>query len=300
MKAALTFLLAIGTVIPAAAANSNSVTSSIEEQLARYRQAVRTKDVAAALSIFDVSFRVVLPNGKIQSANSAAAELERFIKETVTMDPWTMKLGPVAIKGTVATVKVSEDFQRTFRTPGGSGQTTRELSEVLDTWMKTPKGWKLKEVKLLKHQVIRDLRPAVAMLEEQYGRFRDAVAASDVPRAVLIWTRDYAEELPNGQVLSRGQAEYNLQANLKRAIKPMDWKYTLDRMKLNGDTLQVRRNDTIVVYTKGKPGKPTKQLIKQTCADTWVKRPEGWRWRYSKTEAYSLTVNGKTTYKLGK
>lgn len=291
-----------------------AVKRAIESQLAKYRQAVLAKDTATALSIFSEDFSMSLPNGAQRTAAQSARDLAEFIKETRSIRDWKMTVGPVKLENNRALVEVQESSVRTIVTPEGSQQTQGERSVLRDRWVKVRQGaswvWKLDWIDLKSRVVTRDPRPAVDLLTKRYEFFRSACIARDIPRAILVWSKDYAEEYPNGMLLRRNQAEEFLRRTLGQIVGTPKWTITLDRTKgadgklrydlvLRDDVMVVRRTDRIVANVKGAKGKVFQQTVEQTYKDTWVNEGQGWKWRYSETISAKNVVNGKTYFPFG-
>jgi hypothetical protein len=225
-----------------------------------------------------------------------------------------MTVGPVRLENKRALVEVRESSVRTIVTPEGSQQTQGEQSVLHDRWVKVSQGgswvWKLDWIDLKSRVVIRDPRPAVALLTKRYEFFRTACIARDIPRATLVWSKDYTEEYPNGMLLKRGQAEEFLRRTIGQIVGTPKWTITLDRTKgpdgkprydlvLRDDVMVVRRTDHIVANVKGAKGRIFQQTIDQTYKDTWVNEGQGWKWRYSETISAKNVIGGKTYYPFG-
>lgn len=120
----------------------------LSDLYARYRQAVRRKDLAGTLSFLTDDYTV-------QSGGSALPrwEVEKGLRtdfaRTRSIDKWDMTIQDVAAHGSTLVVVLREN--RSALVTDAQGQTRRVNStdRMRDTWVKTPKGWKTQKTEII-------------------------------------------------------------------------------------------------------------------------------------------------------
>ena len=128
---------------------------AIQAQYAAYQRAVRKKDYKAALATMDESVTVVYPNGRTFNRKQTELSLQQVMIATRNIPEWELKIIHVSLRGSTAFVSVGERMVSNYADfHGMHKQTLTDFYQ--DTWVKTAKGWRLKNTLVLRGSVTVD------------------------------------------------------------------------------------------------------------------------------------------------
>lgn len=115
---------------------------------ARYRQAVRRKDAAAALALLTDDYTVTQNNTAIPRWEVEKGMRQDFAR-TRSIDRWDMAIQDVAAHGDTMVVVLKEN--RSAMVTGSDGRPRRVNTQdrMRDTWVKTNDGWKTQKTEVI-------------------------------------------------------------------------------------------------------------------------------------------------------
>lgn len=129
----------------------------IEAQYAAYQRAVRRHDVIGAMATMASDVSTVYPNGRTLDRQHMGTELEQTLRSLRSIKEWTIKIAHLNARQTTAEATVGERMVSTY--VDGSGLHHQTLVDFyVDTWIKTNKGWRLRNTRVLRGEVTVDGR----------------------------------------------------------------------------------------------------------------------------------------------
>jgi ketosteroid isomerase-like protein len=150
MRLFLIFVVFLGTAGGILAADgAKEARRAVEEEYARYHQAVKRKDVEAIMALLTPNYVWKLPDGTIYDYHQTKTALESYYSTVRAVTDVSTHIHRMTIKGNRAIAVVTErvvlqtvDSPRTIRT-----------EHYRETWVKTSSGWKIRQTELFKEQV---------------------------------------------------------------------------------------------------------------------------------------------------
>jgi hypothetical protein len=155
---------ALATIVIASVAGAQG---DVKTQLARvYAQLndhIKNKRIGKAEKLFaqygHPKFVYINPHGRRQTAKEMLAEMEASLGPQTKVTRSVSRLDKVEVKASTATVRAYSDYALQMPGPDGKTHTFTGVSRSIDQWLKTPGGWKLKEVKVVSETMTMDGKP---------------------------------------------------------------------------------------------------------------------------------------------
>lgn len=104
-------------------------------------------------------FVYIHADGRKQDAKEMVAELKASFTPQTRVTKSTTQLGKLVVKGGTAKIDTSGEWGMVMPGPDGKSHTFAGITKTTDTWLKTPGGWKLKEVKTTSEKMTMDGKP---------------------------------------------------------------------------------------------------------------------------------------------
>jgi len=144
--------------------------------------------------------------------------------------------------------------------------------------------------------------PVRAQITAGYDQISAAFRRKDAPGMMALATSDFSVRTPDGRVLSRAQAQQNVQQNVDTIRTVRSDRYTLDRMDVRGDGATAvchvtersvaQFNDTRGEF--GPVGKSHALDVTTRYRDTWINTgPESWRMKRSEMLSTRILLDGR-------
>lgn len=113
---------------------------------ARFRQAVRQKDLPGVLALMTPDFTQVHSDGSTLSRDQAAAEMRKSWPMIRSIGDWTMELKNLKVRGDTAEADVTERMQAVVETKPGDVATWDIADSSHSVWQRTADGWRYKRM----------------------------------------------------------------------------------------------------------------------------------------------------------
>jgi hypothetical protein len=104
-------------------------------------------------------FVYIHADGRRQTSKQMLAEMKASLAPQVKVTKSTSALGKLVVKGSTAKVDTTGEWVMVMPGPDGKSHTLGGVTKTTDTWLKTPSGWKLKEVKTVSEKMTLDGKP---------------------------------------------------------------------------------------------------------------------------------------------
>ena len=114
-------------------------------------KAFKAKDLKALMAPLTPDVSVKLPDGKTWGKTELEKEYKQEFTETKEVKEWNTVITKLVVKGNTATATVKSKVVLVV-TINGRNATIQNDQEGVDTWVKTPSGWKLKSEAVTKSQ----------------------------------------------------------------------------------------------------------------------------------------------------
>lgn len=155
LTAALTLAL---TAVPAV---QGALQKEISANYAAISQAFVKRDETKIESFFARDYKIVQPNGQ-GLAHDHVLQAMRWQMKAMQHPHWDRKVRSVTLTGGQAVAIVDGDFSGTIVAPDGRSHVVRQVSTSKDVWIKTPKGYRLRQSQVLKSSATMDGHPMTA------------------------------------------------------------------------------------------------------------------------------------------
>jgi ketosteroid isomerase-like protein len=129
---------------------------AIEAQYAVYQRAVRNKDMKAAMATMTDDVIMVYPNGRTFDRKEMERSLQGTLNGLRGIKAWTMKVAHLNVEKDTAVATVAERMVTTFVDFGGTSHHQDLLDFYQDTWIRTARGWRLRNTQVLRGEVTVD------------------------------------------------------------------------------------------------------------------------------------------------
>jgi ketosteroid isomerase-like protein len=129
---------------------------AIEARYAEYRNYMRRGELGALLALYTSDFSMDYPNGRTYNRSQLESSMRQTMAGTKSYPSWTMKIGRFSSESGEARVLIIEDMQSIVVDAGGHRHNQRVVDYYVDTWVKTPKGWKLQNTRVVRANVTVD------------------------------------------------------------------------------------------------------------------------------------------------
>lgn len=144
-----------------------------------------------------------------------------------------------------------------------------------------------------------------AGIEAGYARISEAFRRKDAPGVLALATPDFRVRIPGGRVLSRAQAQQNVQQNVDTIRSVQSDQYTIQKIAVRATSAvcdvtersRVTFNDTRGEF--GPIGKSHALAVTTIYRDTWVRSPDSsggdatWRIKRSEMLSTRLLLDGR-------
>lgn len=138
-----------------AAESAKEARKAVEEEYERYHQAVKRKDVDAIMALLTPNYVWKMPDGTLYDYHQTKAALKSYYSTVRAVTDISTQIHRMTVQGNRAIAVVTErvvlqtaDSPRTIRT-----------EHYRETWVKTARGWKIRQTELFKEQVRREDKP---------------------------------------------------------------------------------------------------------------------------------------------
>ncbi|HEY3412130.1 MAG TPA: nuclear transport factor 2 family protein [Armatimonadota bacterium] len=130
---------------------------AIERQYAAYQRAIRNKDFAGVLATMTEDTTLLYPSGRSFSRKEIEAMLRGTMRATRSIPEWSLKILRLSVRGNSAVATIGERMVSNYADPNGLHKQTL-VDFYHDTWVNTPKGWRLKSTVVSQGKVTVDGR----------------------------------------------------------------------------------------------------------------------------------------------
>lgn len=117
---------------------------AIDKQYAVYQNAIRKKDFRTAMSTMEPGITIVYPNGRTFNRRQTEVTLQQTIGATRSIPEWELKIIHLSVNGNTAVASIGERMVTIFVDFRGTLHKQTLLDFYQDTWVKSSKGWRLK------------------------------------------------------------------------------------------------------------------------------------------------------------
>lgn len=125
---------------------SKPVRKAIEEWYERNIAAFNAKDVAAIMDLRTDDFHTITPDGKVNTRADMETRTRVFVGRIDHFICQNFKIGPIEVKGDLASAYITQRTVRMQRFPDGTLHKVEAGAVQRETWRKTAAGWKLYKV----------------------------------------------------------------------------------------------------------------------------------------------------------
>lgn len=129
---------------------------AIEAQYAAYQRAIRRHDVRAALATMADDASMVYPSGKTYDRQQIGNSLAGMLRDLRTIKEWTIKVAHLSVRSTGAEATVGERMVSTYVDGAGVLHHQTLIDFYVDTWVRTPHGWRLRNTQVMRGQATVD------------------------------------------------------------------------------------------------------------------------------------------------
>jgi ketosteroid isomerase-like protein len=139
-------------------------------------------------------------------------------------------------------------------------------------------------------------------LEAAYSRVEQAYREKDAAALMQMAAPGFTQQMPDGQIFSRAEAEAALQAWFATTDNVTRYQAEISRLAVQGDEAVAEVSEDVASTFAGPNGRPHERLQANTAEMTWIRTDEGWRLHHCEYRAAKLTVDGKPVtpyYTLG-
>lgn len=150
-----TLLLAL--VFPAHADDA-AVRKELEADYAKCIAGMKKKDIKPFLNLATSDFTMT-QNGQTMNRQNAEAALQKQFAMTTSVDKMTIKIQSLKVSGNTAVVNTQSDVAFTMNGQDKKPHKFTDSEADKDTWVKTPKGWRLKSEETLNAKITLDGKP---------------------------------------------------------------------------------------------------------------------------------------------
>ena len=153
------FLVVFG--ILAATAAVADTKSEIQAAYRKMEDALRTKNIAGVMAMCTADFKWIDNKGQAMTRAQMEQQMKMQFGGIKKIDHVSNKVEKVTVKGNQATTRTNGIFEATLMlTPDAKKSSKLKGGSVTDdTWVKTPKGWMLKQVNVIKETMTLDGKP---------------------------------------------------------------------------------------------------------------------------------------------
>lgn len=124
---------------------------------------IKAKRIDQANKLFEKhghpKFVYIHADGRKQTSKQMLAEMKASLAPQVKVTKSTSALGKLVVKGSTAKVDTTGEWVMVMPGPDGKSHTLGGVTKTVDTWLKTPAGWKLMEVKTTSEKMTLDGKP---------------------------------------------------------------------------------------------------------------------------------------------
>jgi ketosteroid isomerase-like protein len=129
---------------------------AIEQQYALYQQAVRRKDLRAAMATMTSDVTTVYPNGKTFDRRQMDASLGQMLISLRGIKQWTLKIVNLNARKTSADATVGERLVSSYVDGSGALHHQTLVDFYVDSWIRTSHGWRLRNTRVLRGEATVD------------------------------------------------------------------------------------------------------------------------------------------------
>ncbi len=153
-------LFAVGSVFVAAFCFADTK-SDIQARYTKLEAAMRAKSPTKVMELCSADFKWLDSKGTSMDRKQLEQQIKMQLSAVQKIDTMTNKIEKLTVKGNTVIARTNGVFEATLKLTPDAKKTSRLKSVSLtdDTWIKTPKGWLLKQVKSIKETVTLDGKP---------------------------------------------------------------------------------------------------------------------------------------------
>ena len=142
-------------VLPAAADTKSEINQAYEV----VKKAFLTGNVKLLNSVATPDFTYKHEDGRVDKLEKMNAEMAQMYAMGMKVTKFVYKIEKIQLKGNTAVVTSTGISEMKMKTPDGKTSTMADKSRTKDTLVKTAKGWKFKNVTVLKSDMTMDGKP---------------------------------------------------------------------------------------------------------------------------------------------
>lgn len=126
---------------------------AIQAQYENYKMAVRNRNLWAAVSTMTSDATVIYPNGRTLTTNETRRSLKATLDSLRSIKSWELKIANLNVGKGTALATIGERMVTTFADYNGKVHTQELIDFYNDTWIRTDRGWRLRNTRILRGTV---------------------------------------------------------------------------------------------------------------------------------------------------
>ncbi|HEX8163914.1 MAG TPA: nuclear transport factor 2 family protein [Pyrinomonadaceae bacterium] len=127
-----------------------AVRRELEATYAKVAEAYRNKDIEAFMDDKTADFTARSLGGNVATREQVEAGVKQRMARVIRLNYLKVRLKELTVAGDVAVAITTQEFSRVVADPQGNERTVVSKGTThRDTWVKTPRGWKIKSVEEL-------------------------------------------------------------------------------------------------------------------------------------------------------
>lgn len=155
--------LALAGTPPAARADDRTVRRDLDAIYAKYVQAAKRKEKTALKQFIQqytvADFQQKIPGGRTLNRAQVTAMMTEGPAADVRIVDEHLKIRKLSVKGNEAVATYTDQSTAVVADPQGKSHRIVSTSTSRDTWVKTPRGWKMRLSEVLQAKTMMDGKP---------------------------------------------------------------------------------------------------------------------------------------------
>src|SRR5579863_1176822 len=178
---------------PGVPAVTDNTAGEIRSAYLRYYDAVRHKNLPAAMELVDTRFSSRLPDGTLLDFAGQSQSIKEFMTDATvigaaSVDLETLQAGPVEVEVTARCVLFYSEREARPPDAGPAAELEAFLdNHTRDTWIRTARGWKLMSTVYLRNTVTGNLAPQPVVRSARLAALARAWATGNRPALNEFW-----------------------------------------------------------------------------------------------------------------
>jgi len=120
---------------------------------------------------------------------------------------------------------------------------------------------------------------ARSAIRAAYDRYNTAFKNKDIHTIMALFTADFKWKLVDGKSLDRAKTQAAIEQQMTATVRVHKMSVKIERFTVRGDRAIVYTRELLVATMRGARGKLERLTSEETYRDTWVKTPDGWKFK---------------------